>query len=640
MTAIYANLPGFGRRISARRRPPTDYELTVDSFAGWGGWGLGEEAATGWAVDVAINHDPMAIEAHRLNHPATCCYESNVFEVDPRTVEPGRPIGHCHFSPDCTHHSKARGGAPVSDRVRGLAWVVLAWAYLRRPRVITLENVEEFRQWGPTTERDGEQYPDKARAGQTFAAFIGALTTGIPADLPGRDQSLAELRQVLGDWLPLEAAERGLGYRAQWRELRACDYGAPTIRKRFFLVARCDGEPIIWPEPTHGPTTTDRGIGTEDVGLPELPATNRGIGSGRHDPEGISNHGDTDCRTSGPARRGAARHMRPYRTAAECIDWSLACPSIFMSRDDARAYYEATGIRVVRPLKPATLRRIAAGVVKFVLENPRPFLVHCNHAGTEARVRGVDRPMDTLSASRDARGLVVPHLVSVQNASSAGVHDAGRSMPTITAWPKGGGHALCASYLVPRYGENAGQSPRTRSVLSPMPTVVPTGNGAALCAAFLAKHYGGVVGSHPERPIGTISTIDHHSLVAAFLQTYYGTGANGRRPDRPAPTITTKDRVGLVTVVIDDITYIIADIGMRMLQPHELIRAQFGELADGWVMLGSKADQVAGIGNSVCPHVARAIVLANYQPRKTAPTPAVGTVGRARRVARVLQEVA
>lgn len=551
-------LLNYRSRVTARRRPPMDSEIVVDSFAGFGGWGLGEEVANGWAVDVAINHSPLAIAAHKVNHPATLHYEASVFEVDPRKVEPGRRIGHCHFSPDCTHHSKARGGAPVSDRVRGLAWIVLAWAYQRRPRVITLENVEEFQGWGPTIDRgDGQRVPDPARKGETFRAFIGALTTGIPDGMD--NPAIKEIRETLGNWCPIHTLVQGLGYKAEHREMIACDYGAPTRRKRFFMVARCDGRPIRWPKPTYGPSA------------------------------------------------------RPYRTAADCIDWSLPCPSIFMTREQVREYYDQTGIRVIRPLKPATLRRIAAGVMRYVVEATRPFIVQCNHSGG-MRVRSVDEPMCTLTSARDAHGLVVPSLVSVQNASSAGIHDAARPMPTITAWPKGGGHALVAAFLNRYNGSKSMGDVRCQEMARPIGTL-DTSNRYGLTAAHLV-HLRGTArdGQRLDAPGPTLTSGGLHvGLVAAFLQTYYGNSRDGHAIDQPAPTLVTKDRIGLVTVILDGETYVIADIGMRMLHPHELLKMQFGEHARGWVLMGTKSEQVAGIGNSVCPHVSKAIVKANVK---------------------------
>ena len=416
---------------------PLATELVIDLFAGGGGASTGIEQAIGRHVDIAVNHDPAAVSLHQANHPQTKHFVSDVFEVDPLAVTGGQSVGLLWASPDCKHFSKAKGGKPVSKKIRGLAWVVVKWAKLVRPRIICLENVEEFQTWGPLAD-DGRPCPQ--RKGSTFKRWKAQL--------------------------------ENLGYRVEHRELRACDYGTPTIRKRLFLVARCDGQPIVWPQATHG------------AGL------------------------------------------KPYRTAAECIDWSLPCPSIFNR---------------ARPLADATMRRVAAGVMRYVVNSAKPFIVPIQNYGWADRVYDINQPLRT-----------------------------------VTAQPKGGAFALVS--------------------------------------ACLAKHYGGVVGSSLAEPIGTVTSIDHHSLVRALLTKFYGTG-EGQEMGEPLHTVTTKDRFGLVTVHGE--LYAIADIGMRMLQPRELYRAQgFPESyvidrgADGRAL--SKADQVRMCGNSVCPPLARAIVEANY----------------------------
>lgn len=494
---------------------PLADELVVDLFAGGGGASTGIEQAIGRHVDVAVNHDPEAVSLHQANHPQTVHHVCDVFEVDPRTVCAGRPLGLLWASPDCTFHSKARGGKPHRDRNRarrrrGLAWVVCRWAREARPRVICLENVEEFQDWGPLTE-DGRPCPE--RRGLTFRRWVAQL--------------------------------RNLGYAVEWRELRACDYGAPTIRKRLFVVARRDGEPIVWPEPTNGPG------------------------------------------------------LRPYRTAAECIDWAQPCPSIF-ERD--------------RPLAEATLRRIAHGIRRFVLEAAEPYIVRIGHSGhgDAGKVRPASAPLSTVT-SKAEHCLAVPTLVQTG------------------------------------YGEREGQAPRVPGLHKPLGTTVG-GQKHALVAAFLSKAYGGnnpLDGQAMPRPLGTVTTQDHHHLVAshlvelrgtsssaasseplhtvsaggqhhaevrALLLAYYGTD-QAPRLDKPLPTATTRDRFGLVTV--EGQAYVIADIGMRMLQPRELYRAQgFPEAyiidrgADGRVL--SKAAQVRMCGNSVCPPLAAALVRANY----------------------------
>jgi DNA (cytosine-5)-methyltransferase 1 len=506
---ITATIPGLINRRTARQRGRVDQELLVDNFAGAGGASLGIEAALGRAVDIAINHDATALEIHQINHPETDHLVTDVWDVDPVAACAGRPVGLAWFSPDCTHFSLARGGKPRKKSIRSLAWVVTKWARAVKPRLIILENVREFLTWGPLG-RDAK--PIAARAGETFRRWKGQL-------------------------------ER-LGYVVEHRLLAAADYGAPTIRKRLFVVARCDGQPIRWPERTHAPRA-----------------------------------------------KAAALGLAPWRSAAECIDWLLPCPSIFERR---------------RPLAEATMRRIAAGLKRFVIDAAEPFIVCGNHGGDWGRNWAASEPMRTLTGSRDAWGLVTPYVTAYH-----GLHPAD-PMPTITAGgacvrPAGAAHALGAT------------------------------------AVFLAKHYGGVVGTPADKPLGTVTAIDHHSLVAAHLTKLYGTCADGADAHEPMPTVTGggnhvaevraflvkyfgtggakdlrgpldtvtgRDRFGLVQVA--GVDYQIIDIGLRMLTPKELLRAQFGRFAGEYVLVGTKSRQVAAIGNSVCPEVAEALVKANY----------------------------
>lgn len=458
-------------------RPPQlrlslDNEITVDNFAGGGGAGTGIEQGLGRHVDIAINHDPEAIALHRANHPQTRHYVSDVFEIDPREVCQGRPVGLAWFSPDCKHFSKAKGGRPVEKKIRSLAWVAIRWAATVKPRVIMLENVEEFQDWGPLLDTG---YPCPESKGFTFRRFVSRL--------------------------------KELGYNVDHRELRACEYGAPTIRKRLFIIARCDGQPIVWPEPTHG--------------------------------EGLL----------------------PYNTAADCIDWSIPVRSIFNRK---------------RPLAENTLRRIAKGLQRYVIDADNPF--------------------------------VVPFITEHANSSVQRNMPINEPLRTICAEVKGGHFALVS--------------------------------------AFLAKHYTGVIGHEITKPFGTVTTVDHHSIVTsnllklrnnchgqdvrepmptvtagglhigevrAFMIKYYGTDQKPHLTE-PMHTVTTKDRMGLVTVAGQD--YQVIDIGMRMLEPRELYRAQGfpDEYKINIEYNGkqlSKAAQVRMCGNSVSPPVARAIVEAN-----------------------------
>jgi DNA (cytosine-5)-methyltransferase 1 len=510
--------------LSPQHLLPLADELVVDLFAGGGGASTGIEQAIGRYVDIAVNHDAAAVSLHQANHPQTRHFVSDVFEVDPLAVTGGQAVGLLWASPDCKHFSKAKGGKPVSKRVRGLAWVVVKWAKLVRPRIICLENVEEFQTWGPLA-ADGRPCPD--RRGKTFDRWKRQL--------------------------------EALGYRVEHRELRACDYGAPTIRKRLFLVARRDGLPIVWPTPTHA---------------------------------------------AKPARGSG---LKPWRTAAECIDWTLPCPSIFERE---------------RPLAEATLRRIAHGVMRYVVDSPAPYVVRIGHTGhgDGGKVRGIREPVSTITTKAE--------------------------------------HLLCSPTLVQTgYGEREGQAPRVPGLGKPLGTVVAGASKHALVAAFLAKHYTGVIGSELVQPIGTVTATDHHSLVAAtvaglahsdrgraerppadikaplstihagggnhalvsaFLTAYYGSDQDTPLSD-PLHTVTTKPRFGLVTVAGEQ--YQIADIGMRMLQPRELYTAQgfpasyiIDRGADGRVL--PKDAQVRMCGNSVCPPVAAAIVRANVRAKR------------------------
>lgn len=508
--------------------PLTSYrEIVIDNFAGGGGASNGIHRALG-QVDVALNHDDEALAMHLANHPETHHLDRKITSVDPLEVAQGRPIGLAWFSPDCTHHSRAKGGKPRSKGIRDLAWVVPHWAERVRPRVIILENVQEFLDWGPLTE---DNRPDPDQKGLEFQLWAKRL--------------------------------RKAGYRIEWRVLSACDYGAPTTRKRLFVIARCDERPIVWPEPTHGPG------------------------------------------------------LLPYRTAAECIDWSIPCPSIFPE------------LGRKRPLAPATLRRIARGIVKYVLNNPRPFIVPLTHTTGGNQAHSVDAPLRTITTA------------------------------------KGGELALATPFFVPRYGERTGQDPRCQPADRPLSTIVTTANGAQLVAAFLAQHNGGMVGHPADRPMSTVTetgsqqqvvtahlmtnttghagapadgqvptvtTGGHHALVAAFLQAYYRTDQDPRITN-PLPTVTTADRFSVVTVTIEGTEYALVDIGMRMLTPRELFRAQGFE--DSYVIdpIGpngkplTKTAQIRMCGNSVCPPVAEALARANVELQDVALPGAVAMGG-------------
>lgn len=556
-------------------------ELFVDNFAGGGGASTGIETAIGRSVDIAINHDPDAIAMHRANHPATRHYCEDVWQVDPAEACAGNPVALAWFSPDCKHFSRAKGGKPVNKNIRGLAWVAVKWAYTVRPRVLMLENVPEIRTWGPL---GADDKPIKERAGETFRGFLLALTTGIPAWHP----AYREMCDALSIEPTSEMAQRlqkGLGYKVQYRTLKSCDYGAPTTRTRFYLIARCDGRPIVWAEPTHAPKDSEA------------------VRLGR---------------------------KLPYRTAAECIDWSIPAQSIFGRK---------------KPLAENTMRRIARGIQKFVIGNPNPFIVTVNHSGEGFRGQAADEPLGTITA-KNGYGVVTPTIMC-NNANNVGA-SVETPLPTVTT---GNRNYLVAPSIVPiGYGERKGQEPRVNKVDEPLGTVVTSGKHYlvaptliqyhsetakdevrgqelteplmtvdtspryAMAASYIMTMRNHMDGQTADEPLTTVSCSGaHHAEVQAFLVKYFSTGA-AKPVDEPLDTVTTKDRFALVTVHGEP--YIITDIRMRMLNPRELFNAQgfpgdyiIDRDADGHPYAKSK--QVARCGNAVTPPVPAALVRAN-----------------------------
>lgn len=532
-------------------------EIIVDNFAGGGGASTGMELATGRIVKIAINHDPDAILMHKTNHPRTKHLQASVWDVDPVKECGGSPVGLAWFSPDCKHFSKAKGAALVDRNIRGLAWIVLRWAGTVRPRVIILENVEEFQTWGPV--RRGK--PVKKKAGQTFRRFISQL--------------------------------EGLGYAVEYRELVAADYGAPTTRKRFVLVARCDGRPIVWPEQTHDKDGAD--------GLPK------------------------------------------WRAAAEVIDWTQPCYSIFDTKEEIKSRY---GVNAVRPLADNTMRRVIRGVDKFVIKAKTPYIVPwtvtntCNSVGSQ-----VTAPVHTVTTA---------------------------------------GNQLLLSPALIQYHTDQSENVRGQSVTETLRTV-DASNRYGLVSACLSKFYGGVVGAEVQAPMPTVTAIDHNALIAANLVEYYRNG-NPLDISQPMRTVTSHDREALTlthickfkgqnigqdereplqTVTdsagefaeirtevrtyepgadmkhwpeirtllnrfcgydlkdnealllnVNGTRYFIADIGLRMLTPRELYNAM-GFPPDYIIdrdytgRAYGKSKQVARCGNAVCPPMAEAMVRAN-----------------------------
>lgn len=537
-------------------------ELIVDNFAGGGGASTGIELATGYSVDIAINHDPEAIKMHRANHPNTKHYCENVWAVDPVKACNGHPVGLAWFSPDCKHFSKAKGGKPKDKNIRGLAWVALRWAGLVRPRVIMLENVEEFKTWGPLNRR---HHPIKAKQGKTFERFVQQL--------------------------------RELGYEVEFRELIAADYGAPTMRKRFFMIARCDGKPIVWPEPTHGPADSEE----VKAGL-----------------------------------------LKPYVGAYTQIDFSRPCPSIFDTSEEIKEKY---GIRAVRPLAQKTMDRIARGLKKFVLDNPEPFIIQCNHGG-ERRPNDIREPMPTITG-KHGYGIVEPKIVPYIGTNTTN-HPGGNCKNPIHTITTGNQQCLISPTLIQYYSGTSKDEVRGQSIEEPIMTVDGS-NRYGLVTSFLHKYYdGGYTGAGDtvENPLPTVTSWDHNSLCAvnliqmnnhcdgrdvkepiptitagdghfgevrAFLIKYYGSGT-GQDVKEALDTVTSRDRFGLVTINGTD--YQIVDIGLRMLEPKELYGCQ--GFPDDYIIdhdyTGKKyprSEQVRRCGNAVCPPIPAALVKAN-----------------------------
>lgn len=583
--------------------------LIVDSFAGGGGASTGIEMALGRSPDIAINHSAAALALHEANHPETLHLSENIYKVDPLDHVSGKHVGLAWFSPDCKHFSKAKGGKPVERNIRDLAWVVVLWAERAKPDVIILENVEEFRDWGPVVETERGLMPCPDSKGHTFEKWCKAL--------------------------------KRYGYKLQWRELRACDYGAPTIRKRFFLIARRDGKPITWPAPTHGkPTDKD-------------------VLSGK---------------------------KRPWRTAAEIIDWSQPCPSIF---DTSTEIMSKHNLRAIRPLAHNTLARIARGMQRFVLDSERPFLLNLTHGG---RLEDLNQPLNTITgAHRGEKAVICPIITAAQHGGS--VRSIEEPSHTITASRKDQNSVIIPTLIQMGYGERSGQAPRVLDLEKPIGTITAGGSKFGLATAFISRQFGTSTGHSLKQPAATVmpegqgksavvtafmaqhntmpnggthvgrdlyepvSTITakgtQQNLVTPFLMKFYGTGEASSMQE-PCHTVTTKDRFAdvecgltdhplnadhykrarlvadllrqhgawdsreLVTLMIDGDRYTIIDIGMRMLTPRELFNAQ-GFPADYKLDLDitgkpiSKTTLVSCCGNSVSPVVAEALVAANCQ---------------------------
>ena len=605
---------------------PFQKELVVDLFAGGGG------ASTGIArayrePDVAVNHNPIALAVHRANHPKTAHYVADVYEVDPREATGGQPVAIIWASPDCRHHSKAKGGAPRDRGVRGLAWVVIRWLFVTKSRLLFLENVEEFCDWGPID--DGGQ-PIKAERGRTFKAFIAAISTGLPADHPDMPEILA----AIGEFVPMEALVRGLGYNAEWRERIAANAGAPTIRKRLYLVARSDGLPIVWPEPV------------------------------RH--------------------KNPTAKQQPWRTAAECIDWNNLGKTIFRSKPMA--------LNTRRRVAKGIWRHVITSEKPFIVPMRGTSEAHTSTHSLDESVSTI-----SAGGTHHAlvQPVAAPFLTECANGSSQRNFDVQEALRTQVAQVKGGHFAMAACHLtrLTHHGERSGYSPDESAC-----TVTGANRGEqALVAASMVTLRKGSVGADVDGPLAVVATsTGHHAVTAAFFEQanggfykgdgrsayqptsticqsganqrlataylvkYYGCDKGGVSLTEPMHTLPTKDRVALVEVmqVPDTLTpeqmegarrcaafmhehlpehfkepaemimiggYVLVDITLRMLQPPELKAAQGFDKnyiidrglfvdpdtgAEQWLPI-NKTNQVRLIGNSVCPDEAEALVRAN-----------------------------
>lgn len=597
-------------------------EIIVDNFAGGGGASTGIELAAGRPVAIAINHDPDAILLHKTNHPYTEHLQASVWDVDPVEVCRGRPVGLAWFSPDCKHFSKAKGAPLVDRKIRGLSWVILRWAMTVRPRVMMMENVEEIQSWGPLMGIwiDGHlaTVPDPSRKGETFDAFIGMLTTGVSADHPALEEA-CEFLQISADSTDAQRLIEGLGYVIEHRELVAADYGAPTTRKRFVLIARCDGQPIVWPERTHAPRDSEE------------------VKSGK---------------------------CKPWRSAAEIIDWSLPSYSIFASKEEIKKQY---GVNAVRPLADNTLRRVIRGVDKFTIKSGKPFLVECNHGG-DGHTRTVEEPVNTVTGKYTG-GVAQPVMAPFTFSNTGGSVGAPASEPVHTVRAAGG--QVLASAQLMSIGQTGGGD-RIRDAREPAPTTVSKQEACAVAANLIQYHTEqteNVRAAGLTSPIPTVDAANRHGLVSAQMVEYYGNGnpldaahvvkfKGQEQGQYPADTLNTITAQGLeyaecrtvlakvepgrdlgnwpqirallnkhcgydlkedeiLLLIIRGIAYYIADITLRMLTPRELYNAM-GFPADYIIerdYLGNdypKSKQVARCGNAVCPPMAEAVVRANF----------------------------
>lgn len=577
-------------------------EITVDGFCGGGGWSTGMELALGEPVTIGINHDAAAIAMHKKNHPNTKHYNENIYTVDPYEAVGGRKVGWAHFSPDCTHFSVAKGGTPVKKSIRGLAWVVTKWAGTVKPRIISMENVKEFMTWGPLIAKRDKETGRVLKLDGTVASLGEVVPVWEQQLIPDPKRKGITFHRFL-------SVMKGLGYEYEWKILKACDYGAPTSRERLFIIFRRDGKPIVWPQATHG------------------------------DPK------------SKEVKNGK---LKPWHTAAECIDWNENITSIFDRK---------------KPLAENTCKRIARGIKRFIADNPEPFIVDykfsnnsksvneplstitavndhylvepkvapvivtTNHSGDNFRGQSISKPLDTITA-KNGYGLIETKLAPTimcnndKNVGSA----LNEPLHTITASRR---HFLVAPTLIQYHGETNANEARGQTVDKPIKTV-DTANRYALTTAFMTRYYsGGGQATDIKTPLPTITTKDRFGFVTAFIERQYGT-STGHKVDEPLATVTGVNKSRLVEVFLQKYNggsniieikgekYQIIDICMRMLTPRELYLAQGfpKDYVIEWEYNGKaypKTQQVAKVGNSVPPPFATALVRANWPERCVKP---------------------
>lgn len=541
-----------------------EFAINVDLFAGGGGASTGIERGLGRPVHIAINHNPKALSMHQANHPEALHLQEDIWAVNPVAVLAGRSVGWLHASPDCTHHSQAAGGQPCKQEIRSLAWVITKWLALSKPAVLSMENVKQMRTWGPLVAKRDKTTGRVIKLVEVQRGKKTKIEQHIaePGErVPRQQQYLVPDPKRAGQtWRRFLASIERMGYELDHTVKNAADYGAATSRQRLYLVARRDGEPVCWPAPTH-------------------------------------------CKAPAPGS-----DLKPYRVTADHIDWSIPCPSIFLTKEEARAQ----GLNVKRPLADATLRRIAEGVMRFVINTPEPFIVNTRNGereGQQPRCRSINQPFWTVTAQGSQGALCMPrpapletHFMIQANGGFNTVPARSMTDPCSVITSSGSQQQLVSAFMVHLRKNLPPSTPESQ-----LPTIVSAGQHHALVQTVMATP--GECGLTPEQEAGALR-------VSTFLMRYYSSGGQWGAVTEPMHTITTKDRLALVTVTWCGTTWVIVDIGLRMLVPKELYGCQgmprhyiHDRGHDGTPL--SITDQVLMVGNSVSPPPMAAIARAN-----------------------------